>query len=802
MTAFLCAAISVKAQVLTQTLRGKIFEAEAQYPLPGASVLLTNDTSTLKGTTSDLNGNFTMTAVPVGRHSLRVTFIGYEDVIISNFTISSAKETVINIPMKELATSLDEVVIRATRDGDASNEMAMSGGRSFTVDETDRYAGSRGDPARMASNFAGVIGADDSRNDIVIRGNSPQAVLWRMEGINIPNPNHFNIPGTAGGPVSMINNKTLANSDFYTGAFPAEFGNSNAGVFDLKLRNGNNNKHEFSGQFGFLGTEIFAEGPISRKNESSYLATYRYSTLAIFNKMGVDIGTSAVPRYQDGAFKINFPRTKNGAFSIFGLAGNSDTEILISDQKTPGDRNIYGANDRDQYFGSRGMVLGTTYRQPLSPSSFITASAAISKEGVRARHDYIYRHEDANGEYVVDALPTILRYEFETSKVSANVFYAKKLSPKSTINVGVNSDLYFFNFIDSAVNIIENDPDSGQWRVRWKAIDQALLVQPFVQWKYNLSTHTEFVAGVHAQYFTLGNAFAPFEPRLGLRYKPNDADTWSLAAGIHSQIQPGYLYYYGDSNDAAGDPILQNKDMGLTKSAQVVGGYQRLLRPYLRVKTDVYFQSLFQVPVDETISSSFSLVNTGAGFSRFFPLALQNTGTGRNYGVEFTLEHFLHRGFLFLVTGSLYEAKYQGSDGAWRDTDFNGNYVFNILANKEWRLADRQTFALGLKVTNAGGRRYGPVDYEESERQKEVVYESDTRNSEQFDAYFRTDLKVNYRANRPKVTHEVGLDLVNIFGTENVLQLTWAPTGNPADNPVREEYQLGFLPIFYYRIDF
>lgn len=798
---FLMYSISV-AQTPTQTLRGKVVEAEAQYPLPGASVVLTSDTTTLRGSVTDLEGNFKIEKIPVGRHSLKVSFTGFEDVIIANIVLSSAKETVLNISMKESATALAEVIIKATRDGDASNEMALVGASSFTVDETERYAGSRGDPARMASNFAGVMGADDSRNDIVIRGNSPQGVLWRMEGINIPNPNHFNIPGTAGGPVSMINNKTLSNSDFYTGAFPSEFGNSIAGVFDLKLRPGNNSKHEFSGQFGFLGTEIFAEGPLSKKSGASYLATYRYSTLAIFSKLGIDIGTTAVPRYQDAAFKLNFPRANNGSFSVFGLMGNSHTDILISTQEE-GERNIYGANDRDQYFSSGAITLGASYKQPLSKSSYVTAAVAYSKEQTWAHHDYIYGHVDADDKFVVDMLDPILEYTFETSKASANIFYAKKLNAANTINFGINSDLYFFDFLDSAKNITVNDPDSGSWRVRWKAQDQALLVQPFVQWKHNFGHHTELVAGLHSQYFSLGNAFVPLEPRFGLRYKPSDKNSWSFGVGLHSQMQAPYLYYYGDKTDPVGNPILENKGMGFTRSMQVVGGYQRMLSPVLRMKVEAYYQYLFQIPVDKTIASSFSLVNTGAGFSRFFPLALQNTGTGRNYGAELTLEHFFSNGYLFLLTGSLFEAKYQGSDDVWRDTDFNGNYVLNALFTKEWKLGGKNSFALGGKITTAGGRRTGPVDSTASARQLEVVYASDTRNSEQFRPYFRADVKINYRINRPKVTHEIGLDLVNIFGTQNILQLTWAPDPyDPSANPIREEYQLGFLPLFYYRIDF
>ncbi|MBW3546457.1 MAG: carboxypeptidase-like regulatory domain-containing protein, partial [Bacteroidetes bacterium] len=323
---------TVSAQNLTQTVRGTVVDKETRFPLIGASVVLTSDTTGTLGTIAGIEGDFRLEKVPVGRQSFKVSFIGYEEVILNNIVVSSAKEVVMEISMEESQVQLAEVVVKATRDGDASNEMALVSARSFTIEETERYAGSRGDPARMASNFAGVQGADDSRNDIVIRGNSPQAVLWRLEGVNVPNPNHFNIPGTAGGPVSMINNKTLANSDFYTGAFPAEFGNSIAGVFDLNMRNGNNSRHEFSGQFGFLGTEIFAEGPLSRKRKSSYLVSYRYSTLALFSGLGIDIGTTAVPRYQDAAFKLNFPLQKNASLAVFGMGGNSHIDIMISDQ--------------------------------------------------------------------------------------------------------------------------------------------------------------------------------------------------------------------------------------------------------------------------------------------------------------------------------------------------------------------------------------------------------------------------------------------------------------------------------------
>ncbi|MCB0797321.1 MAG: carboxypeptidase-like regulatory domain-containing protein, partial [Chitinophagales bacterium] len=303
----------VQAQDLKQTIRGNIIDRESKATLPGANVLLYADTVFLSGTTTNEDGNFRLEG-PVGRVDLVVRYIGYQDFFITNLVVSSGKEVVLQIELEESAQALDEVTITAFREGEVVNDMATVSVRSFTVEETDRYAGSRGDPARMASNFAGVQGADDSRNDLVIRGNSPIGVLWRLENLDIPNPNHFAIAGTTGGPVSIINNKYLSNSDFFTGAFPAEYGNATAGVFDLQMRKGNDEQYEFSGQLGFLGTELFAEGPLSKENKSSFLVSYRYSTLQLFESLNIQIGTEAVPRYQDGAVKLFFP-LKNGSIS-------------------------------------------------------------------------------------------------------------------------------------------------------------------------------------------------------------------------------------------------------------------------------------------------------------------------------------------------------------------------------------------------------------------------------------------------------------------------------------------------------
>lgn len=322
------------AQKPTQTVRGTITDKQSKEPLIGASIVWL-DSSIFIGTTADINGNFRLNNIPVGRQSFKISFLGYRETVITSI-ITSGKEVVLNIELEQSVVTAKAVTIVAEKQKDKpNNELTTVSARSFTIEETSRYAGSVGDPSRMAANYAGVSGANDSRNDIIIRGNSPTGLLWRLNGIEIPNPNHFGSLGTTGGPISILNNNVLDKSDFLTGAFPAEYGNVLAGVFDLQMRTGNNEKNEFMAQVGFNGFEAGAEGPISKKQGSSYLINYRYSTLGVFSALGINFGTgTAVPKYQDVSFNINLPTNKAGKFTLFGMGGISGIEVLEKDRDT------------------------------------------------------------------------------------------------------------------------------------------------------------------------------------------------------------------------------------------------------------------------------------------------------------------------------------------------------------------------------------------------------------------------------------------------------------------------------------
>jgi len=782
----------------TQTVRGKLIDFETKYPLIGAKIqIFTTDSIVGLRAISDPDGAFQIKNVPTGKHQLEATLMTYDPKVIT-IEVISGKETVVEIPMMESYQEQAEVTVSARKKGEVINELATISAQQFSVEETNRYPGSRMDPARMASNFAGVQGADDSRNDIVIRGNSPLGVVWKVEGIDIPNPSHFAISGSTGGPVSILNNKILGNSDFFMSAFPAEYGNSTSGVFDLKLRNGNNNQHEFTGQFGFLGTEFLAEGPLSSKGKSSYLVMGRYSTLSLFQKIGIQLGTDAVPVYGDGAFKFNWPLKNGGAVSLFGIGGKSTIDIMISEQ-TEYSAEFYGEGDRDQHFNTGMFVTGLNYKKPLNEKTYVAATLSYSMEQQNAVHEYLYgRSLDSTGSTIVyDSLGQILGYTFTTSKASGFFSINHKFNRKHLIKAGINVDMYFFNMIDSTRSPVYN----STFTTRWDFQGSSLMIQPFIQWKVRLSENMDFTAGLHSQYFSLSNSISPVEPRLGWKYRMKGNQSIFAGAGMHSGTQPLYTYTFFQT-DANGNRVLHNKNMDFTRSVHSGFGYEKMLKKSMSIRSEIYYQYLYDIPV--TVEpSSFSLINMGGGFARFFPDSLENTGTGYNYGIELTVQKYFDKSFFFLFSGTLYDSKYYGSDGVLRNTSYNGTFVTNLLAGKEFKLNEKNILGFGFKVTYAGGKRYGLADIPASTVMNEIIFQDSLFNELQFRDYFRADVKISWRKNADKVTHEIGLDLVNILNTKNLLSLAWAPNlADPIATPIAEKQQLGFLPIFYYKIDF
>lgn len=779
--------ILLSAQI-TQTIRGTVIDAASKSPLPGANIRVL-DTTQFLGATTDLDGKFKIKNVPVGRVALQVSFMGYETQNYNNLDLTSGKELVLNIELEESVIMADEVVIEGKKSGEVNNEMSTVSSRNFSVEASKRYAGSVNDVARMAQNFAGVQGNDDSRNDIIVRGNSPVGVLYRFEGIDIPNPNHFALLGTAGGPVSILNNNVLANSDFMTGAFPAEYGNAMAAVFDLKMRKGNNENHEFLGQIGFNGAELMAEGPLSKKGNASYLVSYRYSTLKLFSLMGVNFGTgTAVPDYQDVNLKLNWDH-KNGSTSLFGIGGLSNVEFEA--EEADESNNLFAENNEDLFFYSRIGVVGIKNIMRLNNKAYIKTTLSTS-----ATYNNIVRDSIELPSY--DNIPSYRNLSIQ-GKNNINTQLNYKFNARHHLRAGLVVDRLFFQLSDSLFSTVYD-----QWFVLTDDEGSAFIVQPFAQWQYKISPKITLNAGVHHQLFSLNNDQS-FEPRLGLSYNFHPRHRIALGYGKHSQVAPMRIYFkqVPTLNGSLENP---NQDVEMTRAHHYIISYNFKLRPKMQLKTELYYQDIYNVPVSVN-SNTYSMLNFGSDYSNYFPDSLENGGTGTNYGIEITLEHFMDKGFYFLFTSSLYESKYTGSNGEQFSTAFNGNYTFNALGGKEFFFNNKKkegkkqrvsSLVVDAKVTLSGGQRYTPIDLPASIEAESVVYDYSRTNEKQYPNYFRTDLRIAFKLSTKKITQEWAIDFRNLTNYQNIFTQEF----NPNTGQIDKTYQIGFLPIGQWRIEF
>ncbi len=767
------------AQNNKQNIRGVITDKLSQTTLPGATVQIISKTEN-KGATADANGNYVLTNISPDRYDINVSYLGYKNVFVPNVVVTSGKETILDIAMEENVTNLNEVVIKANTKDKAINNLATISARTFSTEEVNRYAGGRSDPARLAANFAGVSAPDDSRNDIVIRGNSPVGVLWRINGMNVTNPNHFASVGTTGGAVSALNTNLLKSSDFLTSAFPAEYGNATAGVFDLGFRNGNSQKKETTLQAGVItGLEATTEGPINKEKGSSYLVGYRYALAGVAQAMGVNIGTTALPSYQDLSFNLNSGNTKAGRFTLFGILATSS--INIEGGKTG---SLYG-NGGGHDLSSQIGIIGLKHFKQLNNKSYFSSNIGIN-----------YSKNDQTN-YGFDRL-TSTSFTEQENKVAKTGYnfstsFNSKINSKLFVKVGIQDELIGLNLYYREKRDIQS-----VWKQVWDYNSYTNLAQVYAHLKYSINDKLTLNAGLHSQHFFL-NSSTSVEPRLGLKYDLNTKSSLSFGYGLHSQTQPINVYFLQTQN-ADGSTSYNNKNLDFTKSHHFVLGYD--LHPFddWRLKSEVYYQSIYNVPVN-TFSSSYSMLNTGASFKADLEDKLTNSGTGKNYGAELTIEKFFSHGYYGLFTSSVYSSKYKGSDGIERNTAFNGKYIFNILGGKEWKVGSekRNKFSTDLKYTYAGGRAYTPIDLTASNSTGHEQLSTDAW-SAFYPNYFRLDLKIGYTINsgKRKLSHSFSLDLQNVTNHKNVFSQNY----DDKSRSINTTYQLGFFPNIVYKIQF
>ena len=744
LTAILMISILGNAQQKGQVIKGRIVDAVSQTPLPGATVMVQDSYPTL-GTMTDANGYFKLLNIKPGRYNLNVSFIGYENFLFREVLVGSGKEVVLNAGLKELISEIKEVKVTArTSKEQASNPMATISARQLSVEESSRYAGGYDDPARLAGSFAGVA-SEMGNNGIVIRGNSSRYMLWKMEGVEISNPTHFaDVIAFGAGGITALSSQMLANSDFYTGAFPAEFGNALSGVFDVKMRTGNADKRETAFQIGGIGIDLSSEGPLRKGGKSSYLFNYRYSTLALLKPLIP--AEAGVIKYQDLSFKFNFPTKKLGTFVLWGIGAlDAQNRDAITDPEQWEKKTDKESFNLDLSNGAAGL----THKLILNNQTYLHSSLSASGNGISTEY------------YELDKqiqLQPRERVDNNTWKFTASTTLNHKFGPKHFYKSGMVYNQHFYNVDNREAKPLETPLQTYAFEN-----GNTASVQAFSQSNIQLNEKTELDAGLFAHYFGLNNELS-LEPRFGLKWKFAPDQSFGLAYGLNSRIEMIGFYLARQQTDSG---IIQpNKNLKMSKAHHFGLAWDWLINPDLRLKVEPYYQYLYDIPVIP--NSYFSLQNLELDW--FFNETLVNKGTGTNLGIDFTLERFLKKGFYYLLTTSVFDSKYKGGDGVERNGLYNKHFIFNVLGGKEWRTGKSKNNILGIngRFTYMGGDRLTPIRESESIQNNEIVYDYSKAYSGKEKNATVLSFSVSYRINKQKHAGIWSFHLMNALGNQEL----------------------------------
>ncbi len=762
------------AQTITQTVKGMVTDQNTQQALIGATITLVGSDPIL-GTITDFDGAFVLEQVPVGRQDFEIRMIGYESFLATEILVGSAKEIMLEIKLTPLTTNLDEVVVAYRRDKEkAINTLATLSSRQFTVEETQRYAGGLNDPGRLVSSFAGVAAPSVSSNGISVRGNSPSGLLWRIEGVEVPSPNHFADLTIAGaGALTVLSSQMMGNSDFFTGAFPSEYGNATSGVFDINLRKGNSTNKEYTFQAGVLGLDFATEGPFRKDGDATYLFNYRYSTLGL---VGAFLPSDAgVLKYQDVSFKIDLPTKSAGSFSLWGVGAYDAVDTEAEDMEEWESR-----SDRENSQTSLYMFAsGLNYEQIINSRAVINSTLSLSGNGTTFKEQYV--DDDLNAIPQSDARKNSYKLTLQSDLTSV-------LSDNHTNRTG-----FYLNSLAYDLQVGDAETVQSQPQTIVDEDGQSYLLQWYTQSKFDLSPKWTLNAGFHSQYFGLNKEFT-LEPRVALDYKLGDKSNLALGYGLHSRIEPLSIYFVRDE-----DGFQPNKDLNLMKSNHFVLSFNTKINDKVRLSVEPYYQSLHDVPVAP--NGYISTLNIEDNL--FFDEALISEGTGRNIGIDLTLERYFSKGFYYLFTTSIFDSKYTANDGIERNTRYNKNYVINAVFGKEWQVGRNKnnTFGANFRLNYLGGNRREAIDSQASILNQDVVY-GETGNQISFSEKDK-DLPIGsftltYRKNKPRHASVWSLQVLNAGATEEFQ----ADVFNTNTQSIESKFSGIIIPNISYKIEF
>ena len=716
---------------------------------------------------TDSSGSAFFEHLEPGRYYVVLMKEGFKILISDYFIHTNQNNSQLVLSMQDAAVKLEQVLVKSDAlltSNESKNSFAYLSNRSFSSEDTERIPMGLNDPSRMALSYPGVhVGRSDLDNPIIVRGNSPYGVSWRIEGIDVPNPNHFAKHGAGGGGISILSAQVMGKSDFYSGAMPAEFGNALAATFDIKLREGNYNDQAYKARASFLGIDVAMEGPF-KNNRSSYLINYRYSTLGLMNWLTFYlVGNRTVNTFSDLSFNLVFKsKDLKSKTTLFGVAGKSIDHSFP--EPNPEKRDPHELDDWDERIRPADMgVIGLTHTRNITHNSSIKVVLAATASRILRSSDTL-SYEDERFRYNTE--------KYIDNRLSTNISYLTKLSGDFKLKTGVQLQVtdFLFNRTTLPRSSMYDITAQNAGKLIWAdGSGVSVIGEAYAMLEKLLLNKIYVNVGFHELHYFFNNSNS-FEPRVAVKYSPDPKHILAASFGLHSQLLPMSTYFVAQK--ATFTPPYQynfpNRNLRFPKSRHIVLSYRAMLSKDFKLTTEIYSQNINRSLVQQSAGSNFWILNASDGYPGITNMI--ETGQGFNKGIDLTVEKLFYSTYYLMLTGSLYDAKFRTYSGHVFNSNFNDRFGSSLTFGREFEMKKSRVLQMGFRALLSGGFLYTEPDIELSTEYATYIPKYSETNKLNAPNYRRIDARVAYRYNGRKTSGQISIDIQNLTGYMNVSQ--------------------------------
>ncbi len=769
---FLCFSVALSAQ--TGSIKGRVFNIKNNDPLPFTNIIISGTTI---GSVSDLDGNFTFTGLNPGYVKLEASAIGFDKIMTEEILVTNSKTASLDIPMKEVAVQISGVEITASVFKRVEESPVSL--KSLGISQIEKSPGSGRDISKVIQSLPGVASSVSFRNDIIVRGGGPSENKFLLDGIEIPNLNHFATQGASGGPVGIINTDFLRDVDFYSGAFPASKGNTLSSVIDMKLIDGNPDRMVYRATLGASETAFSLNGPVSEK--TNVLFSVRRSYLQfLFSAIGLPF----LPTFSDYTIKVKTKFNVHNELTIISI-GALDKSVLNTGIKNPTEEQQYILNYLP-YNNQWNYAIGANYRHYRDNSY----STLVISRNMLYNEAYKYENNDESKAKILDYS------SYETENKIRYEEVARKNGYKLTYGAGMEYAKYSNRtnqkvFIPSGEDTItEINYSSDLDLFKWNLFGQ--ISRGYLNEKLMLSLGVRSDANSYSS--EMSNLLAQFSPRFSASYSLTPKLMLNFNVGRYFQL-PAYT----TMGYRLPDGELLNKTNGLRyiQADHIVAGIDFRRNEKSKITLEGFYKMYNYYPF--SLRDSVSLASKGADFGVSGAEGVIPDSKGKAWGAELYFREKLSRIFDVTVSYTWVRSSFQDKHGDFIPSAWDNRNILNITA-----LATlKRNWDIGIKWRFVGGAPYTPYDFNRSSLMEawdasgQGYLDYNQYNTQRLTVFHQLDLRIDKEYYFKKWSLNLYLDIQNLYNFKarqpDVLVQMLDANGQPViKDPLN--YELKYLP--------